>query len=169
MKDLFLTPRGDLAIKDINDNHKRLEINFITSKSNALGINFYIEDTSSLKAGKDCLSLSFNINKPLYNKELEMISGDAYMEQAIKIRLLTSLGSLRGNKDIGSKLELVIHEFVDSPSTIASLEKIIKEAIYDLIPNAQIHINKPSSRYLDYSSTLKIVIVDKDKKYNISI
>ena len=169
MKDLFLTPRGDLAIKDISNSQKRLEVNFITSKSNALGINFYIEDTSSLKAYKNSLSLSFSIDKPEYNKELEMISGDAYMEQAIKIRLLTSLGSLRGNSDIGSKLELVIHEFVDSPTTISSLQKIIKEAIYDLIPNAEVRISKPNSRYLDYSTTLKILIVDKDKKYNINI
>lgn len=169
MKDLFLTPRGDLAIKDINNSQKRLEVNFITSKSNALGINFYIEDTSSLKAYKNSLSLSFSIDKPEYNKELEMISGDAYMEQAIKIRLLTSLGSLRGNTDIGSKLELVVHEFVDSSTTITSLEKIVKEAIYDLIPNAHVHISKPNSRYLDYSTTLKILIVDKDKKYNINI
>lgn len=169
MKDLFLTPRGDLAIKDINNSQKRLEVNFITSKSNALGINFYIEDTSSLKAYKNSLSLSFSIDKPEYNKELEMISGDAYMEQAIKIRLLTSLGSLRGNTDIGSKLELVVHEFVDSSTTITSLEKIVKEAIYDLIPNAHVYISKPNSRYLDYSTTLKILIVDKDKKYNINI
>lgn len=169
MKDLFLTPRGDLAIKDISNSQKRLEVNFITSKSNALGINFYIEDTSSLKAYKNSLSLSFSIDKPEYNKELEMISGDAYMEQAIKIRLLTSLGSLRGNTDIGSKLELVVHEFVDSSTTITSLEKIVKEAIYDLIPNAHVYISKPNSRYLDYSTTLKILIVDKDKKYNINI
>ena len=169
MKDLFLTPKGDLAIKDINNSQKRLEVNFITSKSNALGINFYIEDTSSLKAYKNSLSLSFSIDKPEYNKELEMISGDAYMEQAIKIRLLTSLGSLRGNTDIGSKLELVVHEFVDSSTTITSLEKIVKEAIYDLIPNAHVYISKPNSRYLDYSTTLKILIVDKDKKYNINI
>lgn len=169
MKDLFLTPRGDLAIKDINNSQKRLEVNFITSKSNALGINFYIEDTSSLKAYKNSLSLSFSIDKPEYNKELEMISGDAYIEQAIKIRLLTSLGSLRGNTDIGSKLELVVHEFVDSSTTITSLEKIVKEAIYDLIPNAHVYISKPNSRYLDYSTTLKILIVDKDKKYNINI
>ena len=169
MKDLFLTPRGDLAIKDISNSQKRLEVNFITSKSNALGINFYVEDTSSLKAYKNSLSLSFSIDKPEYNKELEMISGDAYMEQAIKIRLLTSLGSLRGNTDIGSKLELVVHEFVDSSTTITSLEKIVKEAIYDLIPNAHVYISKPNSRYLDYSTTLKILIVDKDKKYNINI
>ena len=32
MKDLFLTPRGDLAIKNVNDNNRRLEVNFITSK-----------------------------------------------------------------------------------------------------------------------------------------
>ena len=169
MKDLFLTPRGDLAIKNINNDYKRLEINFVTSKSNALGINFYLEDTLPLKASMNSLSLSFSIEKPEYNKELELISGDAYMEQAIKIRLLTSLGSLRGNSDIGSKLELVIHEFVDSPTTISSLQRIVKEAIYDLIPNAEVRISKPNSKYMDYSTTLKIAIIDKDKKYNINI
>lgn len=38
MKDLFLTPRGDFAIEDMSDSKQRLEINFITSKSNALGL-----------------------------------------------------------------------------------------------------------------------------------
>ena len=42
MKDLFLTPRGDLAIEDINDNKQRLEMNFITSKSNALVLIFIV-------------------------------------------------------------------------------------------------------------------------------
>lgn len=169
MKDLFLTPRGDLAIKSISDSNKRLEVNFITSKSNALRLNFHIEDTFALKPSKSSLNLSFSINKPEYNKELEMVSGDDYVEQAIKIRLATSLGSLRGNPDIGSKLELVIHEFVDVPATIADLEKIIKEAIYDLIPNATIYIEKPKTKYLDYSTTLKVLIVNGDKKYNINI
>ena len=169
MKDLFLTPRGDLAIKNVNDNNKRLEVNFITSKSNALRLNFYIEDTYTLKPSKNSLSLSFSINKPEYNKELEMVSGDAYMEQAVKIRLSTSLGSLRGNSDIGSKIELVIHEYVDAPNTITDLERIIKEAIYDLIPNATVYISKPKTKYIDYSTSLKVLIVDGDKKYNINI
>lgn len=169
MKDLFLTPRGDLAIKSVNESSKRLEVNFITSKSNALRLNFHLEDTFALKPSKNSLSLSFSIDKPEYNKELEMISGDNYIEQAIKIRLATSLGTLRGNADIGSKLELVIHEYVDVPATIANLEKIIKEAIFDLIPNATIYIEKPKTKYMDYSTTLKVLIVDGDKKYNINI
>lgn len=169
MKDLFLTPRGDLAIKNISNNDKRLEINFFTSNSNALRLNFYIEDTSQYRPNANSLGINFSINKPEYNKEIETISGDAYIEQAIKIRLSTSLGSLDGNKDIGSKLELVMHEFVDAQTTYTNLEKIIKEAIYDLIPNAQISIRKPKTKYTDYSTNLIIVIVDNDKKYNISI
>ena len=47
MKDLFLTPRGDLSIENIIDSKERLEINFITSKSNALRLNFFVEDTFS--------------------------------------------------------------------------------------------------------------------------
>nr|DAO36246.1 MAG TPA: baseplate wedge protein [Ackermannviridae sp.] len=169
MKDLFLTPRGDLAIRNISSDTKRLEINFITSNSNALRLNFYIEDTFQYKPNANSLSINFSINKPEYNKEIEMISGDAYMEQAIKIRLSTALGSLEGNRDIGSKLELIIHEFIDVQATHTNLEKLIKEAIYDLIPNAQILIQKPKTKYTDYSTNLSVVIVDGDKKYNINI
>ena len=91
------------------------------------------------------------------------------MEQAIKIRLSTALGSLEGNRDIGSKLELVMHEFIDVQATHINLEKLIKEAIYDLIPNAQIYVQKPKTKYTDYSTSLTVVIVDGDKKYIINI
>lgn len=169
MKDLFLTPRGDLAIESINENHKRLEINFVTSKSNALRLNFYIEDTFQKKPSSNSLSINFSIDKPEFNKEIQLISGDAYIEQAIKIRLATALGSLRGNPEIGSKLETIVHDFVDLPGTLLSLDKIIKEAISDIIPNAEVHLNKPKTRYVDYSTNLKITIIDGDKKYNINI
>lgn len=169
MKDLFLTPRGDLAIESINDSHKRLEVNFVTSKSNALRLNFYIEDTFQKKPNKNSLSINFSIDKPEFNKEIRLISGDGYMEQAIKIRLATALGSLRGNSDIGSKLETIVHDFVDLPGTLTSLDKIVKEAIYDIVPNAEVYINKPKTRYTDYSTNLKITIIDGDKKYNINI
>ena len=169
MKDLFLTPRGDLAIKNMTDSHKRLELNFITSKSNALRLNFFLEDSFQNKPSMTSLAISFSISKPEFNKEIEMITGDSYMEQAIKIRLASALGSIEGNKDIGSKLELVIHELIDSPNTLLNLEKIIKEAISDIIPNAKIYIKKPTTRYVDYSTNLNISIVDGDKKYNINI
>lgn len=169
MKDLFLTPRGDLAIENMADNKQRLEINFITSKSNALVLHFFVEDTYLKQRDKNSLLLNFNIETPEYNKELRVISGDLAMEQAIKIRLLSSLGSIRGNTDIGSKLETVVHHFIDRDSTLLNLEKCIREAIADIIPNPIIKVERLSSQYVDYSNTLKITIIDNQTEYNIEI
>lgn len=58
MKDFYLTPRGDLSISNITTDYKKLEINFITSFSNALCLNFFVEDTKQ----KDPKSSSININ-----------------------------------------------------------------------------------------------------------
>lgn len=169
MKDLFLTPRGDLAIEHIADNKQRLEINFITSKSNALVLNFFIEDTFSKQRSANSLLLNFNVDIPEYNKEFRIVSGDLAMEQAIKIRLLSSLGSIKGNTDIGSKLETVVHNFIDKESTLLNLEKCIKEAISDIISNPIIKIEKLNGRYVDYSNALKITIIDNKNKYDIEI
>ena len=68
MKDLFLTPRGDLAIEDMSDSRQRLEINFITSKSNALRLNFFIEDTFSKTKSENSLLLNFKVDVPENNK-----------------------------------------------------------------------------------------------------
>lgn len=169
MKDLFLTPRGDLAVENVTDSKQRLEINFITSKSNALVLNFFIEDTSPKQNTNNSLLLNFNINIPEYNKEFRIISGDLAMEQAIKIRLLSSLGSIRGNTDLGSKLETVVHSFVDKDTTLLNLEKCIREAIADIVSNPIIKIEKVNGRYVDYSNTLKVTIIDNTSRYNIEI
>lgn len=167
MKDLFLTPRGDLSIENISDSKQRLEINFFTSKSNALRLNFFIEGTNEKKSSKDSLSIRFEINKPKEDKELRIISGDLAMEQAIKIRLLTALGSLRGNQEIGSKIETVIHKLIDKDSTLKELEKCIKQAISDIIDNPTIEVKIADSKYLDYSNTLSVTIISNKKTYNI--
>ncbi len=169
MKDLFLTPRGDLAIEDISNEKEKLEINFITSKSNALVLKFFVEDTFSKQRNNNSLLLNFNIDVPTYNKELRMINGTQAMEQAIKIRLMSSLGSIAGNTDVGSKIETVIHSFIDKDSTSLKLEKIIKEAIKDLIADPIIKIQKTQTKYTDYSDTLKIIVIDKENIYYIEI
>lgn len=169
MKDLFLTPRGDLAIENVTDNKQRLEINFITSKSNALVLNFFVEDTSPKQNTSNTLLINFNIDIPEYNKEFRIVSGDLAMEQAIKIRLLSSLGSIRGNTDLGSKLETVVHSFVDKDTTLLNLEKCIREAISDIVSNPIIKIEKVNGRYVDYSNTLKITIIDNTNRYNIEL
>ena len=69
MKDFYLTPRGDLSISNINTDYKKLEINFITSFSNALCLNFFIDDIKHNNLSSTSLSINFNIEKPNYNKE----------------------------------------------------------------------------------------------------
>lgn len=169
MKDLYLTPRGDLSIENIDNSSNRLEIDFITSKSNALVINFFLEDSYYKYISETALNIAFELNKPEFNKELRLISGDEYLEQAIKIRLASSLNSIAGNEDIGSKIETIIHSYVDSPNTVKELEKLVKEAIKDIVPNANVYIQKPKTRYVDYSTNLKVIIIDGDRKININI
>ena len=169
MKDLYLTPRGDFAIQDVSNEKEQLEISFLTSKSNALVLEFFIEDTFLNENNGNALTLSFYINTPKYDKELKVVSEELAMEQAIKIRLLSSLGSIKGNTDIGSKIETVIHNFIDKDSTFLQLEKIIKESIKDIIEHPIIKIEKSKSKYTDYSDTLKITIIDKDETYDIKI
>lgn len=169
MKDLYLTPRGDLSIENISNSSNRLELDFITSKSNALAINFFLEDSYYKYASETALNISFELNKPEFNKELRLISGDEYIEQAIKIRLASALNSIAGNEDIGSRIETIIHNYIDSPNTVKELEKLIKEAIKDIVPKADVYIQKPKTRYVDYSTNLKVIIIDGDRKININI
>lgn len=169
MKDLYLTPRGDLSIENISNSSNRLELDFITSKSNALVINFFLEDSYYKYASETALNISFELNKPEFNKELRLISGDEYIEQAIKIRLASALNSIAGNEDIGSRIETIIHNYIDSPNTVKELEKLIKEAIKDIVPKADVYIQKPKTRYVDYSTNLKVIIIDGDRKININI
>lgn len=167
MKDLFLTPRGDLSIENIEDNKQRLEINFFTSQSNALLINFFVDGTTPMSREKDSLLISFATRVPKEDKEVRLISGDEAMEQCLRIRLLTALGSLRGNRDIGSKIEDVIHDLIDKSSTKPTLEKYIREAIIDVMPNPEITINNIETRYTNYSNSLTVTIVNDKKVYTI--
>lgn len=169
MKDFYLTPRGDLSISNINTDYKKLEINFVTSFSNALCLNYFVEDVKNNKVNPTSLSLNFDIKKPNYDKEIKIISGDECMEQAIKIRLVTALGSIKENEDIGSTLEELIHELIDNKSIINSLKICIANAISDIVPNPIISISKPKTKYIDYSTNFNIVIIDGDKHYSINL
>lgn len=169
MKDLFLTPRGDLSIENISDNQQRLEINFFTSESNALQINFFIDGTFPHKRSKNNLSISFMTKKPKENKEFRIISGDEFIEQTLRIRLLTALGSLRGNRDIGSKLEDVIHDLIDKQSTKTNLEKYIRQAISDIMPSPEISIKGIETIYSNYSNGLTVTIINDNKVYTINV
>ena len=169
MKDFYLTPRGDLSISNINTDYKKLEINFITSFSNALCLNFFIDDVKQSKVSNTSLSINFNIEKPSYDKEIRIMSEEECIEQAIKIRLSTALGSLRGNTDIGSTLEELVHELVDDKNIVNSLKACVANAIADIIPNPVISIEKPKTKYINYSTGFTVLIINGDKQYSINL
>ena len=62
MKDFYLTPRGDLAINNITSDYRKLEVNFITSFSNALCLNFFVEDTKQKNPNSTSININFKIN-----------------------------------------------------------------------------------------------------------
>lgn len=168
MNDFYLTPRGDLAIENIAAKSNQLQLSFVTSKSNALCLNFYLDDTSFNQISKNSLSINFSIDTPAYDKEVRIISGDECIEQAIKIRLCSALGSIRGNTDIGSTLELLKHELIDNPNIVNSLKNAIATSIKDIIVNPTIIINTPQSKYVNYSTGFNVVIIDSDKQYSVT-
>lgn len=169
MKDFYLTPRGDLSVSSINTETNRLEINFVTSKSNALCLNFYIEDVYFDKLSTTSLFVNFNIEKPNYDKQIQLVSGDECMQQAIKIRLNSALGSIRGNVDTGSTLEEYVHELVDNKNIVDSLKMSIANAIKDIIPNPTIIVSQPKSKYVNYSAGFNVLIIDNDRQYSINL
>lgn len=169
MKDFYLTPRGDLSVSNINTDHNRLEVNFITSYSNALYINFFLDDIKQQTLTPTSLKINFEINKPSYNKNIKVISGDEYIQQAIKIRLKSALGSIRENTDIGSTLEESMHKLIDDKTLVGTLKTSIANAISDIIPNPTIMITQPKTKYVNYGTGFDVVIIDNDRQYTINL
>lgn len=168
MYDLMLTPTGDLAFETSEQLKDSLQINFVTSKSNAIAINFYIDNLIDKDPGNG-LMINFRVHKPLNNKTCREAIGQDYYEQCIKIRLDSALGTIKGNENIGSRLDELKHEFVDNPSLEKHLKEYILEAIKDILPNAYISLKRIKTPYLDYTNGLKVLIVDQDRLYEYSM
>ena len=83
MYDLMLTPNGDLAFEVSEQLKDSLQINFVTSKSNALSINFYIDNLIDREIN-DGLVINFRVHKPLNNKTCREAVGQDFYEQCIK-------------------------------------------------------------------------------------
>lgn len=164
MYDLMLTPNGDLAFEASEQLKDSLQINFVTSKSNALSIDFYIDNLIDRDPGNG-LIIDFRVHKPLNNKTCREAVGQDFYEQCIRLRLESTIGTIKGNEEIGSRLELYKHDYVDSNSIENDVKKCVKEAIEDILSNATISIKKTKTPYLNYTNSFIITIVDQDKYY----
>lgn len=164
MYDLMLTPNGDLAFEESEQLKDSLQINFVTSKSKAMTINFFIDNFMDKEQGNGLL-VNFRVHKPLNNKTCRDAIGQDFYEQGIRLRLETTIGTIKGNEDIGSKLELYKHDYVDNNYLETNIIKCVKEAITDILPNAEITIQKTKTPYLNYTNSFIVTIVDQDKYY----
>ena len=59
------------------------------------------------------LQLNFNTYEVLYDKKNRIITGDDYIQQAIRLQLETEIGTLRENETMGSDLYKYKHMFMD--------------------------------------------------------
>lgn len=168
MYDLMINPNGDLMFETSEQLKDSLQINFVTSKSNAISLNFYIDNLMDKEVGNG-LMINFKVHKPLNNKTCREALGQDYYEQCIKIRLESALGTIKGNEDIGSRLDSFKHMFMDDPSLEKKLKGCIYDAIKDILPKAYITIKKNKTPYLDYSTGVTILIIDEDRIYEYSI
>jgi len=168
MFDLMLDYNGDLSFEEIEKSKKPLLINFALSKTKSLKIDFYVENKEDRRHDSGLL-INFITYKVQNNKKEVSVVGYEYMQQAIRIRLSSVLGTISGNEDIGSKLQLLKHRFVDDASVEGELKAYVAEAISDIIERPTIYVRKAETVYMQFTNKLQVIIVDNGRSYDYYI
>ena len=173
MIDFQLDKNGDLLFEVSQNTSNNFELNFFVAKSSTLIMNFYAENLSSfsyIKNNKEDrvlapgMCMNMHLMKVENDKEIVLSKDEDCIEQQIKIRLQTALGTLTNNEDIGSNLDLYKHNLMSDKDDFSTIKESVKEALYDVLPNAEIDVQKIDTIYLDYSNSIMITI--KDDEYN---
>ena len=173
MVDFQLNKNGDIFFEESKNINNKFELNFFVSQSDVMTINFYTENLSSfsyLESNKEDrvlapgMCMNMHLMKVENDKEIVLSKDEDCIEQQIKIRLQTALGTLTNNEDIGSNLDLYKHNLMSDKDDFSTIKESVKEALYDVLPNAEIDVQKIDTIYLDYSNSIMITI--KDDEYN---
>lgn len=169
--DFTLNDSGDIVFKQSERQSEALEFEFFTAKTNGLMFNFYIDnyDTQEYLADLDPhFVMDFRISNPAYNKEIKCIKEqEEYIYQQIKIRLSSSLGTIKGNEIIGSEIDRYKHMLLnpDKENQYTELITCVKNAIYDILPNAEVTVSNTASIYTDFTNSIIITISQDDLNY----
>lgn len=165
MIDLALNDNGDIMFEENEGYEESLLLNFIISNSTSLQLNLYIDNSDDAEYKSNVLQINMLLDVPEYDKEVEIISNEEFYEQAIKLRIATSLNSVLGNKDMGSKIESFKHRTITEKRLFEYLEVEIRRCISDIIPNADVKIEKHKTYYREFYNALKITVINKGKYY----
>jgi phage baseplate assembly protein W len=161
MFDFALTQSGDLVFIENKEKHKPLRIDFVIANAGVKKISFKIEDSLPLQKSKNGMSILFDVKETINNKKAMTINGASAKSQAIKIRLRTTLGELAERKNIGSKLELAKHKPLYLEATAATVTEYVKEAIKDILPDAEVRVTPITTTNMGYHQTMHIYIYNK--------
>lgn len=165
MIDLVLNDNGDIIFEENEGYEESLLLNFIVSNSSSLQLSFYVDNRDEQEYKSNVLQLNILLDIPKYNKEIQTISNEEFYEQAIKLRISTALNSVSGNLDMGSKVESFKHRMITEKKLFEYLEQEIRRCLSDIIPNADIKIEKHKTYYREFYNALKITVINKGKYY----
>lgn len=170
MLDLFLTDSGDLSfLTNISSKMSEgFEFNFHIAQSNSLLFNFYIDNTK-VKENNNSFKYNFYTYTPSYNKEIMTVSSKNYIQQCIKIRLNTEINTIRENTDLGTELHTIIHSSIPDNKLKSKVEKMIKNSIQDILPNASVTVSFLNTDYLNYHDSIRVVIINSEDVYYYTV
>lgn len=165
MIDIALNDNGDIMFEENEGYEESLLLNFIISNSSSLQLNMYIDNSDDIKFKKKVLQLNILLDVPEYNKEIITISNEEFYEQAIKLRISTALNSVYGNTDMGSKIESFKHRNITEKRLYEYIESEVKRCLSDIMPSAEIRVEKYKTYYREFYNALKITVINKGKYY----
>ena len=171
MYDLFLTKNGDLCFTTINSTSQpeTFEYNFHVAESDSLLYKFSILNFEKQKTVSNKLDFNFYVYKPKYNKSAKLVTDDVFINQAIKMRLSTELGTVRGFEDLGSEIYTLMHSNIPTDKLKSHIIGMVKNALADILPNASIEVTFLNTDYLNYHDSIQIVIINNEELYYYTI
>ena len=170
--DFQLNKNGDILFKQSDHNKNYLQFDFYVASSNGLRFDFYVDNYINsqqyLSGLQPSFAFDFYIDVPKNNKEILCIDDkEDYIYQQIKIRLNSAIGSIENNEKIGSDLDKYRHILLnpDKENDYSALINSVKEAIKDILPNAEVNVYNRPSIYTDFTNSIIVYIVQNDINY----
>lgn len=164
MFDLAITESGDLMFLEEDKKEKDFKVTFNISAGKTLKLSFKVDNSSTIqKRTNEDLVVSFKIRNKVNNKKALTVSNNNALIQAIRIRLLTSIGEIKIRPEFGSKLELVKHRPLYDKKVQITAAEYIKDAISDILPSATIKVKPVINHNMNYSQCLCAYIYKGDK------
>lgn len=168
--DLFLTDSGDFSFTTnvvTSSSNEGFSYSFHVAPTSSLLLNFYTENQTK-PITDNYFTYNFYAYTPKNDKNIKIVSGRSFIYQNIKLRISTEINTVRANWDMGCDLHTVMHSSLPDTRLCSTIEKMIRDSIRDLIPEASVSVTLLNTNYLDYHDSIKVVIInDEDVFYYV--